>query len=35
MPVVGYLGFPVFAVEVFALYVFVVSWLELPLYEPR
>ncbi len=35
MPVVGYLGFPVFAVEVFALYVFVVSWLELPFYEPR
>ena len=35
MPVVGYLGFPVFAVEVFALYVFVVSWLKLPFYEPR
>ena len=35
MPIVGYLGFPAFAIEVFALYVFAVSWLKLPFYEPR
>jgi len=33
MPVPGYLGFPAFAVEVFAMYVFVTRVLRLPYYE--
>jgi hypothetical protein len=33
MPVVGYLGFPAFALEIFAMYVFAASLLNLEFYE--
>jgi hypothetical protein len=35
MPVPGFLGFPAFAVEIFVLYIFTVSLLNLPAYETR
>jgi hypothetical protein len=35
MPLLGFLGFPPFAVEIFVLYVFAVSRLNLPAYETR
>ncbi len=35
MPVLGFLGFPPFAVEIFVLYVFTASKLNLPAYETR
>ena len=35
MPLIGYLGFPAFAVEVFAMYVFATRWLPVPYYEVR
>jgi len=35
MPVPGYLGFPAFALEVFAMYVYVTTRLKLPYYEVR
>ena len=35
MPIAGYLGFPVFALEVFAMYVFVAKRLNLPFVEVR
>jgi hypothetical protein len=35
MPVLGYLGFPAFALEIFAMYVFAVSVLDLEFYEVK
>ncbi len=35
MPLAGFIGFPPFAIEIFVLYVFAVSKLNLPAYEVR
>jgi hypothetical protein len=35
MPVLGYLGFPAFALEIFAMYVYAASFLNLEMYEVK